>query len=72
MTAGADQVQVGELLAAWVGIRMEEVGALADETRSRVDAIPDQRTLWLLFGEALGRLRALELEVTDLRKAAGR
>jgi hypothetical protein len=58
---------VGDLVASWVGIRMDEVDDLVAEARSKVDALPDQRQLWLLFGEALVRLHCLELEVAGLR-----
>jgi hypothetical protein len=63
---------VGELLAAWVGTKLAEVDDLVDEARRRVDAIPDQKTLWSLVGETIVLLRSLELEVAELRKAARR
>ena len=59
--------------AAWVDVKMGEVDDLVDEARSRVvDSIPDQRQLRLLFGEALVRLHALELEVAGLRAEVAR
>jgi len=67
-----DPRRVGELLGDWVAIRMEEVDALVDEGESKVAAIPDQRHLWLLLGETLVRLHAVELEVAELRKGARR
>jgi hypothetical protein len=67
-----DPRRVGELLAAWVGAKLAEVDDLVDEARSRVDAIPDQRVLWSLVGEVIVLLRALELEVAELRKVARR
>jgi hypothetical protein len=68
----ADPAPVGELLACWVGAKLEEVDELVDEARSRVDAIPDQRVMWSLVGEVIVLLRALELEVAELRKAVRR
>jgi hypothetical protein len=67
-----DPRRIGELLGVWLSLRMEEVDALVDEGESKVTAIPDQRTLWLLFGETLVRLHCLELEVAELRKGARR
>jgi hypothetical protein len=67
-----DPTPVGELVAAWVGAKLAEVDDLVDEARSRVDAIPDQRVLWSLVGEVIVLLRALEVEVAELRKAARR
>lgn len=69
---GSDPRAIGELLATWIGIRMAEVDDLVDEARSRVDAIPDQRILWAMLGEALVRLGAVELEVAQLRAEIGR
>jgi hypothetical protein len=66
--SGHNATDVGELLQAWVGIRMEEVDDLVDEARSRVDALPDQRVMWSLVGEVIVLLRALELEVADLKR----
>jgi hypothetical protein len=59
---------VGELLAAWVGCKLAEVDGLVDEARAKAAAIPDQRQLWLLFGEALVRLHCLELAVDELKR----
>ena len=67
-----DPTPVGELLAAWVGAKLAEVDDLVAEARSRVDAIPDQRVMWSLVGEVIVLLRALELEVAELQKAARR
>jgi hypothetical protein len=64
--------EVGELLGAWLDIRMATVDDLVAEARSRVDAIPDLRTLWLLTGEILVRLAAAEHELAELRKAPRR
>jgi hypothetical protein len=63
-----DSAPVGELVAAWVGAKLAEVDDLVDEARSRVDAIPNQKTLWSLVGEIIVLLRALELEVADLKR----
>jgi hypothetical protein len=63
-----DPRRIGELLAAWVGAKLAEVDDLVDEARSRVDALPDQRVLWSLVGEVIVLLRALELEVADLKR----
>ena len=67
-----DPAPVGELLAAWVGAKLAEVDDLVDEARSRVEAIPNQRVLWSLVGEVIVLLRALELEVAELRKVVRR
>ena len=67
-----DPRRIGELLGDWLAIRMDEVDDLVDEARSRVDALPDQRVLFSLVGEVVVLLRALELEVAELRKAVRR
>jgi hypothetical protein len=71
-TAEGDPRRIGELLGDWLAIRMEEVDELVDEARSRVDALPDQRVLFSLVGEVIVLLRALELEVAEIRKGARR
>jgi hypothetical protein len=48
---------------------MGEVDDLVAEARSRAEAIPDLRSLWLLAGEILVRLAAVEHELAELRKA---
>jgi hypothetical protein len=63
-----DPAPVGELLAAWVGAKLAEVDDLVDEARARVEALPDQRVMWSLVGEVIVLLRALELEVADLKR----
>jgi hypothetical protein len=63
-----DPTPVGELVSAWVGAKLAEVDDLVDEARSRVGAIPDQRVMWSLVGEMIVLLRALELEVADLKR----
>jgi hypothetical protein len=60
------------VVAAWLDVRMGEVDDLVAEARSRVEAIPDLRTFWLLAGEILVRLAAVEHELAELRKAAER
>ena len=69
---GGDPRAIGELLGAWFDVRMAEVDDLVAEARARVAAVPDQRTLWLLAGEILVRLAAVEHELAELRKAARR
>jgi len=66
----ADPQRIGELLADWLAIRMAEVDDLVAEAHSRVEAIPDLRSLWLLAGEILVRLAAVEHELAKLRNAA--
>lgn len=66
--ANSDPRLVGELLGDWLAIRMSEVDDLVGEASSKVAGIPDQRTLWLLFGEALVRLHCLELAVAELKR----
>ena len=63
-----DPRRIGELLGGRLAIRMDEVDALVDEARSRVDALPDQRVLFSLVGEVIVLLRALELEVAELKR----
>jgi hypothetical protein len=65
---GEDPRRIGELLGDWLAIRMDEVDDLVDEARARVDAIPNQRVMWSLVGEVIVLLRALELEVADLKR----
>jgi hypothetical protein len=67
-----DPRAIGELLACWIGCKVEEVDDLVAEARSRVEAIPNLRTLWLLAGEILVRLAAVEHELAELQKAAKR
>jgi hypothetical protein len=67
-----DPRRVGELLGAWLDVRMAEVDDLVAEARSRVESLPDLRTLRLLAGEILVRLAAVEHELADRRKAARR
>jgi hypothetical protein len=67
-----DPRSVGELVAAWVGAKLDEVDGLVDEARTKAAAIPDQRHLWLLLGETLVRLHCVELELAELRKGARR
>jgi hypothetical protein len=64
--------QAGELVAEWAGVRMAEVDALVAEARAKVAAIPDSRVLASVVGELLLRVRALELDVAELRKEARR
>jgi hypothetical protein len=63
-----DPRRVGELLGVWMAIRMEEIDDLADEARDRAAAIPDQKTLWLLFGEVLVRLHCVEAQLAELQR----
>jgi hypothetical protein len=67
-----DARRIGEVVAAWLDVRMGEIDDLVAEARSRVEAIPDQRTLWLLVGEVIVRLAVVEQELAELRKAARR
>jgi hypothetical protein len=67
-----DPRRVGEVVAAWIDVRMGEIDDLVAEARSRVDSLPDLRTLWLLAGEILVRLAAVEHELAELQKAAKR
>ena len=63
-----DPRRIGELLGDWLAIQMDKVVALVDEADAKVAAIPDQRHLWLLFGETLVRLHAVELELAELKR----
>jgi hypothetical protein len=62
----------GELLQAWVGIRMDEVDELVAEAKAKLATLPSQAVLWELFGEWLLRLTALEREVAGLRAEVAR
>jgi hypothetical protein len=64
-----DPQRIGELVASWIGAKVEEVDGLVAEARSRVDSLPDLRTLWLLAGEILVRLAAVEHELAELKAA---
>jgi hypothetical protein len=66
---GDDPRRIGDLLACWVGVKLAEVDDLVDEARSRVDAIPNLRNLWALFGELVVRVHFLESEVERLKGA---
>ena len=68
----ADPRPIGELLGEWIGAKVEEVDDLVAEAHAKVAAIPDQRSLWLLAGEILVRLAAVEQELARLRKAGQR
>jgi hypothetical protein len=63
----ADPRAIGDLLTTWIGLKVDEVDDLVADARDKAAALPDQRQLWLLFGEALVRLHCLELEVAGLR-----
>jgi len=65
-----DPREAGELLRLWVGAKVEEVDELVAEARSRVESLPDLRTFWLILGEVLVRLAAVEYQLAELRKAA--
>jgi hypothetical protein len=66
-----DPRAIGELLACWIGCKVEEVDDLVAEARAKVAAIPDRRVLQSVIGELVVRVRALELDVLEIRKAAG-
>jgi hypothetical protein len=68
----ADARRIGELLGDWLAIRMDEVEALVDEARAKVAAIPERRVLEAIIFELVLRVRALELDMAELRKAAQR
>jgi hypothetical protein len=59
--------EVGDLLTSWVGIQMDTVDAMVADGQAKVDALPGLRHLWLLFGELVVRLNAVELEVQRLK-----
>jgi hypothetical protein len=63
-----DPREVGELLATWVGVKLEEVDALVEQARDKVTGIPDQRVMWEMFGELLLRVYTLEHQVAELRR----
>lgn len=63
------ELEVGDLLNTWVGIRMAEVDQTVAEAKAKVAAIPDYHTLMLLVGEMTVRLHWLEVQVDQLKKA---
>ena len=65
---GDDPRRIGELLSDWLAIQMDKVDALVDEADAKVANLPDLRHLWLLFGEMVVRLHAVELEVAELKR----
>jgi hypothetical protein len=68
-----DTQRIGELLGEWFSIRMEEIDVAVAEAEVKAAVIPDQRTLWLLFGEVLVRLHCVEAQLAEhLSKAAKR
>ncbi len=67
MTATAPTPDVGELLATWVGIHLDTIDALLAEAHAKVQAIPDRHVLLSLLGELVIRVRAVELEVAELK-----
>jgi hypothetical protein len=60
--------EIGDLLTTWVGIQMDTIDAMVADGQAKVDAMPDLRHLWLLFGELVVRLHAVELEVAQLKR----
>jgi hypothetical protein len=64
--------EVGDLLATWVGVKLDEIDDLTEEARRKVAEIPEWHPLIMIVGELLVRLSALELEVAELRKARRR
>lgn len=64
-----DPRPVGELVAEWAGVRVTEVDDLVAEARVKVAAIPDRRVLQSVIGELVVRVRALELDVAELKAA---
>jgi hypothetical protein len=70
--ARGDPREVGELLATWVGAKLEEVDALAEQARAKVAAIPDRQVLAQVVGELILRVYMLEHDVAELRKGARR
>jgi hypothetical protein len=62
-----DPRRIGELLGDWLAVRMAEVDDLVAEARRKVDAIPEQRALWALFGELVIRVTVLEHEVAAMK-----
>jgi hypothetical protein len=69
---GADPRAVGDLLGTWLGVKFDQVDALVDEARGKVDSIPDMRVLASIVGEQFILLRALETEVDQLRGEVAR
>jgi hypothetical protein len=68
----AEIPDVGGLLQTWIGIHLDTIDSLMAEAHEKVEALPDMRVLWSLYGELLLGLRALEAEVAELRKAVRR
>ena len=66
---GGDPRRIGELLGDWLAIRMAEVDDLMAEARTKVATLPDRRVLDQILGELVVRVRALELDVAELKAA---
>jgi hypothetical protein len=64
-----DPRRIGELLGDWLAIRMAEVDELVAEARVKVATLPDRRVLDQILGELVVRVRALELDVAELKAA---
>jgi hypothetical protein len=62
-----DPRAIGELLACWIGCKVEEVDSLVEQARAKAAAIPDRRVLQSVLGELIVRVRALELDVAELK-----
>jgi hypothetical protein len=69
LTDGGDPRAIGELLACWIGCKVEEVDSLVEQARSKTATIPDRRVLQSMLGELVVRVRALELDVAELKAA---
>jgi hypothetical protein len=67
-TPRGDPREVGELLATWVGVKLDEIDDLTDEAHRKVAALPEQRVLWELVGELVIELRMLDHQVTALKQ----
>ena len=64
---GADPRRLGELWNDWLGIQLDTIDSLTADAAAKVDSLPDLQHLWLLFGEVVVRLHAVELEVQRLK-----
>ena len=59
--------EAGDLLTTWAGIQMDTIDSMVADAQAKVDALPDLRSLWLLFGELVVRVHWLETEVERLK-----
>lgn len=58
---------VGDLLVTWVGIQMDTIDSMVADAQAKLATIPERGVLLSLLGELVIRVRAVELEIADLK-----